>query len=54
MRKIQISKVNHLSRNSVNVFKDTDTALPNVDKNNRIIKINYKSTKNQTNHSTKT
>ena len=37
-----------------NFIEDTDTALPNVDKNNRIIKTNRKSKKNQTNHSTNT
>ena len=30
--------------------EDTDTALPNVDKNSMIIKTNHKNTKNQTNH----
>ena len=48
------SKVNHLPRNGVIIVEDTDTALPNADKINRIIKINRKSTKNQTNHSTNT
>ena len=54
MRRIQISKVNRPSRNGVVFVEDTDTALPNADKNNRIIKINHKSTKNQINHSTNT
>ena len=54
MRKISISKLNHLSRNGVMIAEDTDTALPNVDKNNKIIKINRKSTKNQINHSINT
>ena len=48
---LPISKVNHLSRNGVIIVKDTDTALPNVDKNN---KINHKSKKNQINHSINT
>ena len=47
-------KENHLSRNGVIIVKVTDIALPNVDKNNKITKINRKSTKSQTNHSTKT
>ena len=34
--------------------EDTDTALPNVDKNNKITRTNHKSTKNQINHSTNT
>ena len=41
--KIPISKVNHLSRNGVIIVEDTDIALPNVDKNNKITKINHKS-----------
>ena len=36
------------------IVKDTDTTLPNVDKNNKIAKVNHKSTKNQINHSTNT
>ena len=47
-------KVSHLSRNGVIIVEDTDIALPNVDKNNKISKINHKSTKSQTNHSTNT
>ena len=35
MRKVQISKVNHLSQNGVIIAKDTDTALSNVDKTTR-------------------
>ena len=54
MRKIPISKVKHLSRNGVIIVEDTDIALPNVDKNLKITKINHKSTKSQTNHSTNT
>ena len=34
--------------------EDTDTALPNVDKNNKITRTNHKNTNNQINHSTKT
>ena len=49
MRKIQILKVNHLLKNSVNIAKDTDTALPSVDKNSKITKKTTK-TKNQFNH----
>ena len=36
--KIPISKVNHLSRNGEIIAEDTDTALLNVDKNNKITK----------------
>ena len=39
------------SRNGVIIADDTVTVLPNVDKNNKIIRINLKSTKNQINHS---
>ena len=38
MRKTQTSKVNHLLRNGVNFAKNTDTVLPNVDKNSKTIK----------------
>ena len=51
MRKTPISKVNHLSRKGVIIAEDTDTALLNVDKNNKITRINRKSTNNQINHS---
>ena len=54
MRQTQISKANHLSKNGVIIAKDTDTVLPNVDKNNKITKINHKNTKNQINHSINT
>ena len=54
MRKTQNSKINHLSNNGLFIAKDTDIVLPNVDKNNRIIKINRKSINNRTNHSTST
>ena len=50
MRITQILKVKHFSKIGVIIAEDTDTALPNVDKNNKIIKTNLKSTKNQTNH----
>ena len=46
-------EVNHLSKNGVIIADDTDTVLPNVDKNNNIIRINLKSTENQINHSTR-
>ena len=42
MRKIPISKVNNISRNGVIILKNTDTALPNVDKNNKLTKKNTK------------
>ena len=50
MKRTQTLKVNHLSKNGVTLVEDTDTALPNVDKNSKITRINHKSTKNQTNH----
>ena len=49
LRKIPISKVNHLSRYGVIIAEDT-----NVDKNNKITRTNHKSTKNQINHSINT
>ena len=54
MKKIPISKVNHFSRNGVSIVENKDIALPYVDKNNKITKLNHKSTKSQTNHSTNT
>ena len=51
MKNIQILKANHPSENGVNVADDTDTLSPNVDKNNKTIRINLKSTKNQISHS---
>ena len=49
MRKTQILKLNHHSKNGVTIAEDTDTALLNLDKNSRTIKTNPKSTENQTN-----
>ena len=54
MRKTQLSKVNHRSKNGVIIAEDTDTVLPNVDKNNKITRTNRKNTKNQINHSINT
>ena len=54
MKGIQILKANHLSKNGVITADDTDIVLPNVDKNNKIIRKNLKSTKNQVNHSINT
>ena len=51
MKRIQTLKANHLSKNDVIIADDTDTLLLNVDKNNKIIRINLKSTKNQISHS---
>ena len=51
MKRTQALKANHLSRNGVFIADDTDTVLPNVDKNNKTIRINLKSTKNQISHS---
>ena len=39
-------KVNHFSKNGVIIADDTDTVLSNVDKSNKTIRINLKSTKN--------
>ena len=44
-------KANHLSKIGVITADDTDTVSPNVDKNNKTIRINLKSLKNQINHS---
>ena len=38
-------------KNGVIIADDTDTVFPNVDKNNKIIRINLKSRKNQINRS---
>ena len=54
MRTIQILKVNHLSKNGVSSAEDTNTALPSVDKNNKITKLYHQNTKNQINHFTNT
>ena len=54
MRKIQISNVSHLSKIGVIIAEDTDTKLPNVDKSNKIVRTNHKSTKNQIKHSINT
>ena len=51
MKNIQILKANHPSKNGVIIADDTDTVFPNVDKNNKIIRINLKSIKNQINSS---
>ena len=51
MKRTQTLKANHLSKSGVTIADDTDTVLPNVDKNNKTIRINLKSTKNQINHS---
>ena len=50
MRKTQILKVNHRSKNCVTIAEDTDTVLLIVDKNSKTITINNKSTENQTHH----
>ena len=47
-------KANHLSKNGVIFADDTDTVFPNVNKNNKTIKINLERTKNQINHSINT
>ena len=50
-QKHHILKANHLSKNGVIIADDTDTVFPNLDKNNKIIRINLKSMKNQINRS---
>ena len=47
-------KANHHSKNGVTIAVDTDTALLNVDKNNKIIITNHKNIENQINHFTNT
>ena len=47
MKETQILKANHLSKNGVIIADDTYTVFPNVDKNNKTIGKNHKSTKNQ-------
>ena len=51
MKSIQTLKANHLSKNGLITADDTDTVSPKVDKNNKTIRINLKSKKNQINHS---
>ena len=48
---IQTLKANHPSKNGLIIADDTDTVFSNVDKNNKTIRINLKSTKSQINHS---
>ena len=43
-----------LKKNGVITADDTDTVSPNIDKNNKTIRINLKSTNNQINHSINT
>ena len=42
MKRTQTLKVSHPSRNGVIIADDTDTVLPNVDKNNKTIRISLK------------
>ena len=51
MKRTQTLKANRVSRNGGIFTDDTDTVLPNVDKNNKTNRINLKSTKNQISHS---
>ena len=51
MKVTNILKVNHLSKNGLIFADDTDTVFPHLDKNNKTIRINHKSTKNQISHS---
>ena len=41
---------NRHSKNGVIFAADTDTALPNANKNNKITKINHKNIENPINH----
>ena len=43
-------KVNHHSKIGVTIAEDTDIALLNADKNNKLTRINHKSIRKQTNH----
>ena len=43
-------KVSHHSKNGTIIAEDTETALPNADKNNKTIKTNHKNIENQINH----
>ena len=54
MKNIQILKANHPSKNDVIIADDTDKVSPNVDKNNKTIRINLKRIKNQINRSINT
>ena len=54
MKNIQTLKANHPSKNGVIITDDTDTVSSNVDKNNKTIRINLKSIKNQINRSINT
>ena len=54
MKNTQTLKANHLSKNGVIIADDTDTVFPNVDQNNKTMRINLKSTKNQINRSINT
>ena len=56
MKRTQTVNANHLlhlnqQRNGVIIADDMDTVLPNIDKNNKTIRLNLKSTKNQISHS---
>ena len=51
MKNIQIFKGKPSFKNGVIIADNTDTVFPNVDKNNKIIRTNLKSIKNQINHS---
>ena len=54
MKETQILNANHLSKNGAIIADDTDTVFPNVDKNNKTVRTNLKSTKNQINRSINT
>ena len=47
MKRMQIFKANFQSKNGVIIFTDTNTALPNADRNNGITQRDHQNTKNQ-------
>ena len=53
-KKHPIFKCKPSFKNGVIIADNTDTVFPNVDKNNKTIRLHLKSTKNQINHSINT
>ena len=50
MKRTQIRKANHLSKNGVIMADETDIVFLNVDKNSNTIRINLQSKKSQIRH----
>ena len=48
MKKVQILKANHQSKNDKPIAVDMDISLLSADKNSKAIKINHKKTENET------